>query len=154
MGAVNTVPSTLRVYADLSGVNVYGTFNNFSDRNSKQDFAPVNPAQILDKVTRLPLSEWSYKEDSATRHLGPVAQDFHALFEIGTDEKHIAPIDEGGVALAAIQGLNQKLEQGLKAKDAQIEQLQQQNQKLERQLEELARRMELKIVNSKLETAN
>ncbi len=29
----------------------------------------------------------------------------------GTDDKHISTVDEGGVALAAIQGLNQKLEE-------------------------------------------
>ena len=40
-----------------------------------------------------------------------MAQDFRATFQIGTDDKHIAPMDQGGVALAAIQGLNQKLEE-------------------------------------------
>jgi hypothetical protein len=92
------------------GVSVYGTFNNNSDRNAKQDISAVTPAQILDKVSQLPVSEWSYKVDASTRHIGPMAQDFYSAFNIGTDDKHIAPIDEGGVALAAIQGLNQKLE--------------------------------------------
>ena len=33
------------------------------------------------------------------------------MFNIGTDDKiAIAPIDEGGLAFAAIQGLDQKLE--------------------------------------------
>jgi len=39
-----------------------------------------------------------------------MGQDFYSLFNVGTDEKHIAPIDEGGVAFAAIQGLNRKME--------------------------------------------
>jgi cell division protein FtsB len=42
---------------------------------------------------------------------------------VGTDERHIAPIDEGGVALAAIQGLNEKLEarsQKLEAENAEL----------------------------------
>jgi hypothetical protein len=92
----------------------------------KQDFAPINPSQILEKVAQLPLSEWSYKDDPATRHVGPMGQDFYAAFNIGTDEKHIAPLDEGGVALAAIQGLNQKLEETrseLKHRDAEISEL-------------------------------
>ena len=38
-----------------------------------------------------------------------MAQDFYAAFGIGADDKHISAVDEGGVALAAIQGLNQKL---------------------------------------------
>ena len=40
-----------------------------------------------------------------------MAQDFYAAFNVGTNERHIAPIDESGVALAAIQGLNEKLEE-------------------------------------------
>jgi hypothetical protein len=111
VGGVNVAPSTVRLTANLTGVTVTGTFNNSSDRNAKQDFTAVSPLLILDRVLRLPVNEWSYKEDAATRHIGPVAQDFHAIFGIGTDDKHIAPIDEGGVALAAIQGLNQKLEE-------------------------------------------
>jgi hypothetical protein len=40
-----------------------------------------------------------------------MAQDFHAAFGLnGSDDKHISTVDESGVALAAIQGLNQKLE--------------------------------------------
>ncbi|HEY3915990.1 MAG TPA: tail fiber domain-containing protein, partial [Verrucomicrobiae bacterium] len=111
-----------------SGVTVYGTFNNSSDRNAKQDFASVSPADILDKVVQLPVSEWSYKEDAGTRHIGPMGQDFYSTFNIGTDEKHIAPIDEGGVALAAIKGLNQKVEEQkgeLKKRDEDIAQLRQ-----------------------------
>ena len=49
--------------------------------------------------------------------MGPVAQDFYSVFNIGTDDKHIAPMHEGGIALAAIQGLDRKVD----AKDAQIE---------------------------------
>jgi phage shock protein A len=40
-----------------------------------------------------------------------MAQDFHAAFGTGTDDKHIATVDADGVALAAIQGLNEKLEE-------------------------------------------
>lgn len=138
VGGVNSAPTTTRLYADTSGVSVYGTFNNYSDRNAKQDFAPINPSRILEKVAQLPLSEWSYKEDPATRHVGPMAQDFYTSFNIGTDDKHIAPIDEGGVALAAIQALNRKLEETraeLKRRDAE-------NAELKRKSESLANRLE------------
>jgi hypothetical protein len=41
-----------------------------------------------------------------------VAQDFHAAFSLnGTNDTHISSVDEAGVALAAIQGLNQKVEE-------------------------------------------
>jgi hypothetical protein len=114
VGGTGLGPYTERLRADAAGVTVYGTFNNQSDQNAKQDFAPVDPSQILDKVLQLPLSEWSYKEDATTRHIGPMGQDFYSAFNIGTDEKHIAPIDEAGVAFAAIQGLNAKLEDARK----------------------------------------
>jgi hypothetical protein len=67
----------------------------------------------LEKVSALPITEWKYKvEADGTEHLGPMAQDFHAAFGLnGSDDKHIATVDEEGVALAAIQGLNQKLEE-------------------------------------------
>ncbi len=48
-----------------------------------------------------------------------MAQDFYAAFGLGADDKHIAVVDESGVALAAIQGLNQKLNE----KDAEIQDL-------------------------------
>jgi len=40
-----------------------------------------------------------------------MAQDFYAAFAVGPDDKHIATVDADGVALAAIQGLNQKLDE-------------------------------------------
>jgi hypothetical protein len=132
VGNVNFAPTGVRVDATTAGVTVYGTFNNSSDRNAKQDFAPVSPAQILDKVLQLPVSEWSYKTDAATRHIGPMGQDFYSTFNIGTDEKHIAPIDEGGVAFLAIQGLDQKLESEAKEKAAEIQELKQRLAALEK----------------------
>ena len=119
-----------------TGVCIYGTLNSCSDRNAKQDFTDVSPAEILEKVSHLTLSEWSYKADPKTRHLGPMAQDFHAAFNIGTDDKHIAPIDEGGVALAAIKGLNEKLQDELKRRDAE-------NAALKHALEQLKQRVDL-----------
>jgi hypothetical protein len=146
VGDVDSAPTTLRLAANSNGVTVYGTFNNSSDRNAKQDFAPVSSAEILDKVLRLPLCEWSYKQDAATRHIGPMGQDFYSIFNIGTDEKHIAPIDEGGVALAAIRGLNEKLNekdaeiQKLKAKADKVDALEQQLNELKQMVETLAER--------------
>lgn len=92
--------------------SVGGAWTSESDRNAKERFAAVSPLQVLKKVSQLPITEWQYKAESeGTRHIGPMAQDFHAAFGLnGTDDKHISAVDEGGVALAAIQGLNQKLE--------------------------------------------
>jgi hypothetical protein len=40
--------------------------------------------------------------------LGPTAQDFHAAFHLGDDDKTIATVDEAGVALLAIQALERR----------------------------------------------
>ncbi|HUD47222.1 MAG TPA: tail fiber domain-containing protein [Candidatus Baltobacteraceae bacterium] len=91
-----------------------------SDRNAKENFTALDATTVLAKVVAMPVTQWNYKEDAAKKHVGPMAQDFHAAFQLdGADDKHISVIDEGGVALAAIQGLNQKLNE----KDAQIEAL-------------------------------
>ncbi len=93
-----------------------------SDRNIKTDFAPVSAENILARVTALPISSWRYTNETAgVRHVGPMAQDFRSAFSLGNGDKFIEFVDEEGVALAAIQGLNQKLEE----KDARIEQLEQ-----------------------------
>jgi hypothetical protein len=100
-----------------------------SDRNAKENFAAVDAESVLDKVAALPLSTWNYKEqDRSIRHLGPMAQDFKAAFGVGETDIGITTVDADGVALAAIQGLNQKLEQ----KQAEITELKQRLEKLER----------------------
>jgi hypothetical protein len=82
-----------------------------SDRNMKSNFMPVNTQEVLAKVSALPITVWNYQSEAGVPHLGPMAQDFYAAFGMGADDKHIAVVDEGGVALAAIQGLNQKVEE-------------------------------------------
>ena len=100
----------------------------------KENFTKVNTREVLDKVIGLPITEWNYRQDAGTRHLGPVAQDFHARFGVGADNKHISTVDADGVALAAIQGLNQKLEEVVRAKEAELQELRQRLAKIERLL--------------------
>ena len=101
---------------------------------SKKKFLSIDSLSILEKVVRLPISSWNYKTDTnSLRHIGPMAQDFHATFGLnGTDDKHISSVDEQGVALAAIQGLNQKLELENAALKAQFKSLEARLAKLER----------------------
>jgi trimeric autotransporter adhesin len=107
-----------------------------SDRNLKDRMAAVDSEAILEKVVRLPLAEWSYKGYSQ-RHIGPMAQDFHALFPLNDDDKRLIGADLHGVALAAIQGLNKKVEDQraeLAAKQTQIDQLRVRLDQLEQRL--------------------
>ncbi|SPE60797.1 conserved exported hypothetical protein [Verrucomicrobia bacterium] len=114
-----------------------GIWQNACDRNRKTDFAPVSSRAILESLSALPLRSWRYtNEDSAVKHLGPTAQDFQSAFGLGTDDKSIGTVDEEGVALVAIQGLNQKVDDELRAKDAEIAELRQRLEKLERLIDE------------------
>jgi len=113
-----------------------------SDRNAKENFAAVDPGAVLARVATLPVTEWNYKTDSkSVQHIGPMAQDFQAAFGLdGRDDKHISVVDEGGVALAAIQGLNQKVEAKdatIQAQSAEIQTLKQQNDQLATRLNQL-----------------
>ncbi len=77
-----------------------------SDRNLKEDFAPVDPEWLLDRLSEMPVTSWTMKGDvSGTTHVGPTAQDFHAAFGLGDDDTTINTVDAQGVALASIQGL-------------------------------------------------
>ena len=85
---------------------------------------PADKRSVLEKVARMPITSWSYKaEKPSVRHIGPMAQDFYKAFGLGLDNKHITTIDEGGVALAAIQGLyrqNQALQRQNRTLRAQL----------------------------------
>ncbi len=108
------------------------SFNPTSDRHRKENFAPVCPQEMPAKVAALPISRWNFKGDEATPHVGPMAQDFHAAFGLGANDTTIATVDADGVALAAIQGLNQKLTEELRRRDAEIMELMARLEKLER----------------------
>jgi len=101
-----------------------GSWASVSDRKVKANFAAIDGKKILAKLASLPVETWNYtSQDAAIRHIGPMAQDFYAAFHVGEDDRRITQVDEGGVAFAAIQGLNQKLEEleeKLQHKDSQI----------------------------------
>jgi phage baseplate assembly protein gpV len=141
VGIGNTSPTHLLVVGS-AGSPAYcdgTTWQNGSDRGSKEAFASINPGDVLEKVSVLPITEWRYKtETNGTEHLGPMAQDFHAAFGLnGSDDKHISTVDEGGVALAAIQGLNEKVEGRSQEADQRIRKLEVENQQLRQSLAEL-----------------
>jgi TolA-binding protein len=61
-----------------------------------------------------------------------MAQDFYDAFKVGEDDTHITTVDADGVALAAIQGLDQILQE----QQSQIVKLQNQNAELQQQTAE------------------
>ena len=114
-------------------LRIAGYLTQGSDRNLKQDFVPVDSREILQHLVSLPITSWTYRSEGVP-HMGPMAQDFYAAFGLGGDDKHIATIDADGVALAAIQGLNQKLDDlqtALDRRDAENAELKARLEKLE-----------------------
>src|SRR6185369_4577988 len=107
-----------------------GSWTSMSDRNAKENFQAADARAVLEKVVALPLQTWNYKsQDAHIRHIGPMAQDFKAAFAVGESDTGISTVDADGVALAAIQGLNDKLEEqraenaALKRELAELKQL-------------------------------
>jgi hypothetical protein len=110
-----------------------GFWTDVSDRNLKENFSPVDRREILARLAEMPVTAWNYKTQPGVRHIGPTAQDFNAAFGVGEDDRHIAPLDTNGVALAAIQGLGQ-LSQHLAAR---IDSLEAENAALRQQVDDL-----------------
>ena len=114
-----------------------GSWTNSSDRNLKENFTPVDGREVLARLMQVPISSWNYKsQDPAIRHIGPMAQDF-SVFDVGEDNTHISTVDADGVALAAIQGLYQIVQE----RDERISQLEAQNANLEVRLAEVEARL-------------
>jgi hypothetical protein len=112
-----------------------------SDRNRKTNINEVDAKEILARVADLPVSTWSYIGNETVTHMGPMAQDFRAAFGLGTSDTTIGTIDRDGVALAAIKGLNQRLnekEAELADKDATIQDLNARLSALEKLVQKLA----------------
>lgn len=100
----NTNIITTRGGAFLSGNG--DDWTNSSDRNKKENFKAVDAQGILRRLVQLKITQWNYKGDSDNiSHIGPVAQDFYALFGLGSDDRTISTVDPAGIALVAIQGL-------------------------------------------------
>jgi hypothetical protein len=111
-----------------------------SDRGGKENFAPVEAREVLAKVVALPISTWNWKsQDAAIRHIGPMAQDLHAAFKLGEDDRHISTVDADGVALAAIQGLHELVQE----KDARIAALEVEMAEMRRAVKSLLARSSL-----------
>jgi hypothetical protein len=78
-----------------------------SDANAKERFRDVDGEDLLARLARVPVREWSYKgQDAGIRHMGPTAQDFRAAFGLGDFPLRINTVDADGVALAGVKALD------------------------------------------------
>jgi len=104
-------PTRTMTLFSSGNLDVEGTVTSLSDRAAKTAIEPVDTGDVLARLLAVPIAHWSYTAAPEVRHIGPMAQDFHAAFRVGAGDRSIANLDGDGVALAAIQGLNAKLEQ-------------------------------------------
>jgi hypothetical protein len=129
-GDVDEITEVLR----LAGAKGQVLSEPASDRNAKENFAPVDGRDILARLVTIPIETWNYKaEDPTVRHIGPMAQDFAEAFGVGEDDKRIHMIDASGVALASIQALHKVVLE----RDGHIKVLQEQVRELQAELAEL-----------------
>ncbi len=103
-------------------------WSNYSDRNKKENFTPVDGEWLLGKIRNISVTEWNYKKcDPTIKYIGPMAQDFYAAFHLGgTDSLGINSISIDGVNLAGVKALENRTA----IMQKEIEQLKEINKKL------------------------
>lgn len=99
-----------------------------SDRNRKENFRPVDGAEVLRKIQGFNLTSWNFigHDPKRFRHYGPMAQDFYAAFghdAVGSSgtETTINSGDMAGILMSAVQSLanqNAALKEQLAERDA------------------------------------
>jgi hypothetical protein len=95
-----------------------------STRSAKTDVTRADPTAVLEAVEAMPISTWEYETESGegagTRHIGPMAEDFHGAlpYDLGSSAEHINSLNADGVALGAVKGLARKVERQKETIDA------------------------------------
>ena len=92
-----------------------GVWTNGSSRAFKENFQAFDSPQLLSKISSLQVDSWIFK-DSDEKHIGPVAEDFVAAFDVGIiresdgqrENRYLAAGDVAGVALAGVKELIQE----------------------------------------------
>ncbi len=119
-----------------------GVFNCTSSRTTKENFSAVDGGDVLARLRKVPVSTWNYiSEGRATRHLGPMAEDFYSAFSLGVGNTSIGVQDAVGVSLAAVKALDARTLE-LQQKTEEVEQLRTKVNSLEQRLAALEQLVE------------
>ena len=109
-----------------------------SDRNAKENFTPLDSKMVLAKIAANAGDDLELQGRLMDKNTSDRWRKISAVFGLnGNDDQHISVVDESGVALAAIQGLNQKVDElngELRRRDAENADLKHRLEKLERLL--------------------
>jgi hypothetical protein len=112
------------------------SWNVVSDRNRKALFRDVDLEGHLARIRELPVTTWHYiAEGRETRHIGPMAQDWHRMFGFSRDSLTINSGDFDGVNLAGIKALEQRTA----SQQSEIESLRARVERLEQLLRAMAK---------------
>jgi trimeric autotransporter adhesin len=80
-----------------------------SSRLEKENFAAVDGEDVLRRLRAVPVTSWNgIAAGTEVRHIGPMAQDWHAAFALNDDPLTIHQGDMAGVSLAAVQALDER----------------------------------------------
>ncbi len=110
-----------------------GVWTDASSREFKENFVEMGGSELLDKIAQLSLPHYNYK-GTAEKHIGPMAEDFAALFNVGSidettgqiDNRYLSAKDVAGVSLAGVKELirkNAALEQRIAKLEALLQSL-------------------------------
>lgn len=109
-----------------------GSMSCASSRTLKKNFLAVDGEDVLGRIRQTPVTTWNYVgEDGQVKHMGPVAEDFHSAFGLGTNNTTIGHLDIDGVNFAGIKALDgrtQAMPSTMAEQARQIEQLRAENE--------------------------
>lgn len=117
-------------------------------RHDSADPEDVDPEAVLEQLQVLELCRWQdpAEDTDGVEHLGPAAEEFYEVFGLGVDSDRIAAGDTDGVAMAAIQGLADRLD----ARDVRLKQHDSQIQEQQAMIDE--QRADLELLRERLES--
>lgn len=91
-----------------AGIGAIGSLFSSASR-LKENIEMVEPDDVLAKLSGMSVYEWSYIDDD-TRHIGPMAEDFRAAFNLGDGPDTIHVVDAFGTMMAALKAMAKKIE--------------------------------------------
>jgi hypothetical protein len=117
-----------------------------SSRLEKENFAEVDGEDVLRRLRSVPVTSWNgIAEGPQVRHIGPMAQDWHAAFALNDDPLTIHQGDLAGVSLAAVQALDgrtERQEERIERQEERIRALEAENALLRAEAAEQRARLE------------
>jgi len=119
-----------------------GAWATISDSTKKENIHPVLYSTLLNRISLIDISSWNYiAQSSNIVHIGPMAQDFKVVFNLGEHSDRITTTDIDGVIIAGIKELNTRfiqLEENLSSPPAcsaeSFDQIESRLDRIERQL--------------------